>query len=223
MSDYQRRRPAGTDRSGTDWRFGTGWRFGPAPAGSDQPDFDDSGFAAVTLPHTVTPLSWQDWDPSAWERVWAYRNRFDAPRGTDGMRVFLDFSAAMTRATVTLNGVQVADHLGRYLPFSAEISGPLRPRGNVLAVRLDSTFNLNVPPDRPAGPARGAARSGASWSAPAAASSPGAARPGAASAPRRTWASARCGCRAASRRWRPRTGHCGRTYTAFPQAVIRRS
>jgi beta-galactosidase len=104
----------------------------------------------VTLPHTVTPLSWQDWDPSAWERVWAYRKRFDAPRGTDGMRVFLDFSAAMTRATVTLNGVQVADHLGGYLPFSAEISGPLRPRGNVLAVRLDSTFNLNVPPDRPA-------------------------------------------------------------------------
>jgi beta-galactosidase len=104
----------------------------------------------VTLPHTVTPLSWQDWDPSAWERVWAYRKHFDAPAGTDGMRVFLDFSAAMTRATVTLNGVQVADHLGGYLPFSAEIGGLLRPRGNVLAVRLDSAFNLNVPPDRPA-------------------------------------------------------------------------
>jgi beta-galactosidase len=104
----------------------------------------------VTLPHTVTLLSWQDWDPSAWERVWAYRKHFDAPPGTGGMRVFLDVSAAMTRATVTLNGAQVADHLGGYLPFSAEIGGPLRPRGNVLAVRLDSSFNLNVPPDRPA-------------------------------------------------------------------------
>jgi beta-galactosidase len=131
-------------------RFGAGWRFGPASAGSDLPDFDDSGFDEVTLPHTVTSLSWRDWDPSAWERVWAYRKHFDAPPGTDGMRVFLDFSAAMTRATVTLNGVQVADHLGGYLPFSAEIGGPLRPRGNVLAVRLDSAFNLNVPPDRPA-------------------------------------------------------------------------
>ena len=65
-------------------------------------------------------------------------------------RVFVDFGAAMTRATVTLNGTEVTDHLGGYLPFSVEVSGLLRPRGNVLAVRLDSTFNLNVPPDRPA-------------------------------------------------------------------------
>src|SRR5205814_9044040 len=112
--------------------------------------FDGSGFAEVTLPHTVTPLSWQDWDPSAWERVWMYRKRFDAPRGAEHGRVFLDFAGAMTHATVTLNGTAVADHLGGYLPFSVEVGGPLRPRGNVLAVRLDSTFNLNVPPDRPA-------------------------------------------------------------------------
>ena len=133
--------------------FGTGWRFGPASAGGDRPDFDDAGFAEVTLPHSVVPVSWRDWDPSAWERVWMYRKRFDAPPGAVAdpgrLRVFLDFAAAMTRATVTLNGAEVADHLGGYLPFSAEMSGLLRPRGNVLAVRLDSRFNLNVPPNRP--------------------------------------------------------------------------
>ncbi|HEY1001298.1 MAG TPA: hypothetical protein VGD83_16805 [Streptosporangiaceae bacterium] len=79
-----------------------------------------------------------------------YRKRFDAPSGHHGKRVFLDFAAAMTHATVTLNGAEVADHLGGYLPFVVELTGLLRPRGNVLAVRLDSTFNLNVPPDRPA-------------------------------------------------------------------------
>jgi beta-galactosidase len=137
--------------SGGVWPFGDGWRFGTAPAGSERPDFDDSGFAPVTPPHTVTPLSWRDWDPAAWERVWTYRKRFDAPwLGRCRMRVFLDFEAAMTRATVTMNGTEVADHLGGYLPFSAEITGVLRRHGNVLAVRLDSAFNLNVPPDRPA-------------------------------------------------------------------------
>ena len=130
--------------------FNAGWLFGPASADSSQPGFDDSAFTPVTLPHTVTPLSWQNWDCSAWEQVWAYRKHFDAPPGTGGMRVLLDFAAAMTYATVTLNGTQVAEHLGGYLPFSAEITGTLRPAGNVLAVRLDSTFNLNVPPDRPA-------------------------------------------------------------------------
>jgi glycosyl hydrolase family 2 len=73
------------------------------------------------------------------------------PASADSDRpVFLDFAAAMTRATVTLNGAEVANHLGGYLPFSVEVSSLLRARGNVLAVRLDSTFNLNVPPDRPA-------------------------------------------------------------------------
>ena len=130
--------------------FDTGWLFGPAAAGSDRPGFDDSGLATVTLPHTVAPLSWQNWDPASWERVWVYRRHFDAPAGLSGLRVFLDFSAAMTHATVTLNGTQVADHLGGYLPFSVEITGHLQPEGNVLAVRLDSAFNLDVPPDRPA-------------------------------------------------------------------------
>ncbi len=141
MSDSQRR--CRTES------FNAGWLFGPASAGSDQPGFDDGAFAAVTLPHTVTPLSWRNWDPSGWERVWMYRKHFDAPPGADGMRVFLDFAAAMTHATVTLNGTEVAEHLGGYLPFGAEITGRLRPAGNVLAVRLDAGFNLNVPPDRP--------------------------------------------------------------------------
>jgi beta-galactosidase len=131
--------------------FGTGWLFGPAADGSSLPGFDDSGFAPVTLPHTVTPLSWQDWHPAAWERVWVYRKHFDAVGAVDaGRRVFLDIGAALTHSTVTLNGTEVGDHLGGYLPFAFEITGLVEPAGNVLAVRLDSTFNLNVPPDRPA-------------------------------------------------------------------------
>jgi beta-galactosidase len=75
--------------------FNTGWLFGPASADSSMAGFDDSAFAPVTVPHTVTPLSWRDWDPAAWERAWVYRKHFDAPPDTDGMRVFLDFSAGV--------------------------------------------------------------------------------------------------------------------------------
>jgi beta-galactosidase len=126
--------------------FGTGWLFGPATEGSSLPGFDDSGWAAVT------PLSWRDWDPAAWERVWVYRKHFDAWPGASGAsgRVFLEVGGALTRSTVTLNGTVVGDYLGGYLPFSCELTGLVEPAGNVLAVRLDSGFNLNVPPDRPA-------------------------------------------------------------------------
>jgi hypothetical protein len=72
----------------------------------------------------VVPLSWRGWDPSAWERVWMYRKRFDAPPGADGRRVFLDFAAATIRATVTVNGAEVADHLGGYLPDARRAGRP---------------------------------------------------------------------------------------------------
>jgi len=130
--------------------FNGGWLFGPDAAGSDQPGYDDSALETVTLPHTVTPLSWRAWDPGSWERTWIYRKHFDAPPQTDGLRLFLDFQAAMTRSTVTLNGTVVTSHTGGYLPFSAEITGRLQPADNVVAVTLDSSFNVNVPPDRPA-------------------------------------------------------------------------
>jgi beta-galactosidase len=127
-----------------------GWRFGRYTAGSEAPGFDDSGLAAVTVPHTVAPLSWRNWDPGSWEETWIYRTRFDAPPGAAGERAFLDFDGAMTHAKPVLNGERLPGHLGGYLPFSREVTGLLRPAGNVLAVVLDSSFNLNVPPSRPA-------------------------------------------------------------------------
>ena len=130
--------------------FNGGWLFGPDAAGSDQPGYDDSALETVTLPHTVTPLSWRAWDPGSWERTWIYRKHFDAPPQADGLRVFLDFQAAMTRSTVTLNGAVITSYTGGYLPFSAEVTGRLQPGGNVVAVTLDSSFNVNVPPGRPA-------------------------------------------------------------------------
>ena len=127
-----------------------GWLFGPSVAGGTAPGFDDSGMDTVTVPHTVTPVSWRLWNPANWEQVWLYRNHFDAPPGSAGMRVFVDFAGAMTGAALSLNGQSLPGHVGGYLPFGAELTGALLPAGNVLAVVLDSTFNLDVPPDRPA-------------------------------------------------------------------------
>jgi beta-galactosidase len=118
-----------------------GWTFGPASR--------RGALAPVTLPHTVTPLSWQGWNPARWERRWLYAKTFDAPAESSGKRVFLDFAGAMTHSTVTLNDAAVADFLGGYLPFGGEITGYLQHSGNRLSVLLDSRFNQNVPPDRP--------------------------------------------------------------------------
>jgi beta-galactosidase len=127
--------------------FNQGWLFGGRYLpGSADPGFDDSGFTQITLPHTVTPLSWGDWDQASWEGIWIYRKHFALPQRQAGRsRVFADFDGVMADATVLLNGTTVATHRGGYLPFSAELTGSLLPADNVLAVVVDSRW-LPVPP-----------------------------------------------------------------------------
>jgi beta-galactosidase len=134
----------------SDWLFG-----GSYQAGAEAAAFDDEGFALITLPHSVTQLSWRDWDPSTWESLWIYRRHFSgdmllagnlAGNSTQpGTRVFADFDGVMVNATVVCNDQVVATHQGGYLPFSAELTGLLTHGSNVLAVIVDSTC-LPVPP-----------------------------------------------------------------------------
>lgn len=45
------------------YEFNQDWLFGGVyTGGAEAPGHPESGFSAVTLPHTVTPLSWGDWD-----------------------------------------------------------------------------------------------------------------------------------------------------------------
>lgn len=129
-----------------------GWLFGGVfTEGCTEPGYPDASFTPVTLPHTVTPLSWHDWDPQSWQDIWIYRRHFTGAGLTRG-RVFVDFDGVMTNATVVLNGRQLATHLGGYLPWSVELTGSLEPGGNVLAVVVDSRL-LSVPPQAASGKA----------------------------------------------------------------------
>ncbi len=72
-----------------------------------------------------------DLDPG--DVVW-YRRRFDAPAAETLM---LHFGAVDYRATVWVNGEEVARHEGGHTPFSADVSHVLRPAGNELVVRAE--------------------------------------------------------------------------------------
>ncbi|GAA1560794.1 glycoside hydrolase family 2 TIM barrel-domain containing protein [Kribbella hippodromi] len=131
----------------SDWLFGGPFADARCAVGVA---YDDSGFERVTLPHTVVPLSWRDWEPAAWQRQWCYRQWFDAP--TDGQRVFVDVDGALHAAEVYVNGQLAGVQRGGYLAFSHEVTGLLRPGRNLLAIALDSRW-LPIPPNgHPDGP-----------------------------------------------------------------------
>lgn len=127
------------------YNFNQGWRFGGLyRSGSQNPGYKDTAFKTVTLPHTVVDLSWGDWDPASWEALWIYRKRFSGASLLLG-RVFLDFDGVMTNATVYLNGVELAQHLGGFLPFTIELTDYLVPGVNDLGVVVDGQV-LDIPP-----------------------------------------------------------------------------
>jgi beta-galactosidase len=140
-----REQPVGAIYSmSTNWLFG-----GQYMAGSESSFYDDSGFAPISLPHTVTSLSWQNWDFDAWEQVWIYRRHFSGKElvGPDrpGNRIFIDFDGVMVNASVVINDQAVSTHQGGYLPWSAELTGKVTSGDNLLAVIVDSRC-LPVPP-----------------------------------------------------------------------------
>jgi beta-galactosidase len=145
-------RRAGKDSSGITHDFNQDWRFGGVFVnGSQEPGYSDKRYARITVPHTVTPLSWGDWTPDSWEQVWIYRKRFSGAKLTGG-RVFVNFDGVMTNATVYLNGVEMAEHQGGFLPWSVELTDELVADENVLAVVVDGRW-LAVPPMKdPGGP-----------------------------------------------------------------------
>ncbi len=124
------------------------WRFHPARVdGAQSPDFDDSAFRRVVVPHANIQVPWHSFDDKDYEFISTYRRRFRLPRGAAGKRVFVDFEGVMTASTVWINGVPLGEYKGGFTPFSFELTPHLRQAAeNVLVVQVDSTERADIPP-----------------------------------------------------------------------------
>lgn len=131
-----------------EWYFG-----GRLPRDGSQAGSDGGEWEPITLPHTVVPLSWQQWDPARWEDEWIYRRRISIPSEFEGLRLFLCFDRVMAAASPVLNGHALPQHFGGFLPFEYEVTDLVQRSSNLLSVTVDSRW-LNVPPSgSPKGPA----------------------------------------------------------------------
>jgi beta-galactosidase len=141
--------PAGVTSINQGWLFG-----GEYTPGSEALAFDDTSFQQVTIPHSVVPLSWNNYDNNTWNKVWIYRRHFDLPSSNPGESVctFLDFDGVLTVATPTINGYALPSHKGGYFPFSYEITDYVNRTGNILAVIVDARWSYVNPEGSPVGP-----------------------------------------------------------------------
>jgi beta-galactosidase len=139
-----------------DFGFGQGEEFaktGGFMRTPSRPDFDDSGWRAVDLPHdwvvelpfeNAETLYGQGFKPvgrgyPATSIGW-YRRVFDIPADDHGRRLSLEFDGVFRDCIVALNGVFLGRNLSGYAPFRFDISDLAHYGGrNVLVVRADAT------------------------------------------------------------------------------------
>lgn len=132
--------------------FNLGWRFlQQDAAGAEQPDFDDSQWRRLNLPHdwsiegsysrTAYGTDWQSgFLPCGigWYRKELFVN--DLP--PSGKRLYIRFDAVYLNSTVWLNGVRLGTYYNGYLPFEYDLTPYLRAGRNVIAVRVDHSRPL---------------------------------------------------------------------------------
>ncbi|MFD0478739.1 glycoside hydrolase family 2 TIM barrel-domain containing protein [Nonomuraea thailandensis] len=132
------------------WRFrlsGTAGGTGPSIA---DPGLDDTGWDSIRVPShwvleghdqplytntaypfPIDPPYLPDQNPTGDHRL-----RFDLPPGWPGGRAVLRFQGVDSCGTAWLNGELLGHSKGSRLPFEFDVTGKVRPRGNLLAVRV---------------------------------------------------------------------------------------
>lgn len=125
------------------YNFNSDWKLYIGDARSaEKPDFDDSGWKAVTLPH-----AWNEDD--AFQKdikdlstgiAW-YRKHFLLPENSQNKKVFLEFEGIRQAGDFYLNGKFIGRNENGVMAFGFDISDAVVSGQNVLAARIDNTWD----------------------------------------------------------------------------------
>jgi beta-glucuronidase len=99
------------------------------------PDFDDSSWETVNVPHTWNVMSeYSEYEGIAW-----YRRTFMAPAESQDAHLRLRFEAVFYLARVWLNGQYLGQHEGGYTPFEFDVTSIAKlGKENIIAVQVDN-------------------------------------------------------------------------------------
>lgn len=132
--------------------FNNGWRYhlGDVADGGSL-NVDDSRWEVVSTPHTVKLLPAEGSGCRNYQgKVW-YRKHFTMPKETAGKDVTLHFEAVMGKQKFFVNGKEVKENFGGYLPVTINLTkAGVKPGEKcVIAVMADNSDDKSFPPGKP--------------------------------------------------------------------------
>lgn len=137
----------------TEMNFNSSWKFlkltkasGLSELKIECPDFDDSAWESINLPHTWNAVDgadgWSGTDEGGehyYRGLGGYRKSFTLSEGFADKRLYIEFEGANTVAEVYINGCIAGRHEGGYALFRFEITDLVKPDSeNVIAVKVNN-------------------------------------------------------------------------------------
>ncbi len=112
------------------------------------PEYDDSSWETIDLPHTWNSFDGCDAIPGYFRGIGWYRKHFTIDSELSGKRVFLEFEGANQVCEFWLNGQRVGVHKGGYTSFEYDVTDQVLfgTRENVLSVKVDNLYDPNISP-----------------------------------------------------------------------------
>jgi beta-galactosidase len=129
--------------------FSTQWLYTPKDISSGESlALKDSNFERVSVPHANILTPGETFDPDMFRFVSWYRKHFRPDASWENKLVVARFQGVMTVADVFLNGKHLMQHKGGYTSFDVDLTPALKFGGdNVIAVRVDSRVQREIPPE----------------------------------------------------------------------------
>jgi beta-galactosidase len=120
----------------------------PRFRGAERPEYDDSWWQSVNVPHTWNAHDVVDEKPGYWRGIGWYRKHFRLDPSFQGKEVFLEFEGVNSVAEFWLNEEKLGEHKGGYTSFEFDVTRAAKfgAQENVLTVKVDNLFHPTVPP-----------------------------------------------------------------------------
>jgi len=132
--------------SRVDTSLNAGWSFQRSDAsGAEAPDFDDSGWSILDLPHTWNAMDGQDGPATPYFRgIGWYRKHLTLSSSLQGQRIYLQFDGSNIISNVYVNGKLAGSHAGGFAAFRFDVTDlVVLGADNSIAVKVDNSAGVD--------------------------------------------------------------------------------
>ena len=117
------------------WQF----RLGTSDVGED-------GWSIVSIPHTWNTEDCVDDSPGFHRGTGWYRRNIQVDSSMLNRSLYIFFEGANQRTELFVNHHRVGEHIGGYTFFCFDITPYIKEGENLLAVRVDNSYDSDIPP-----------------------------------------------------------------------------